>query len=73
MNRWLATLRLIGIGWYISISIVVGIMAGRWLDGKLDTEPVLMIIGLFTGIFIAFYGVYRVLPRINNNNTKGNS
>ena len=73
MNRWLAALRLIGIGWYISLSIVVGIMAGRWLDGKLDTEPVLMIIGLFTGIFIAFYGVYRVLPRINNNNTKGNS
>jgi len=73
MNRWLTALRLIGIRWYISLSILLGVMAGRWLDEKLDTEPLLMIIGLFTGIFIAFYGVYRVLPRINKNSSKGNS
>lgn len=73
MNRWLAALRLIGIGWYISLSILLGVLAGRWLDERFDTEPILMIIGLFIGIFAAFYGVYRVLPRINKNSSKGNS
>jgi F0F1-type ATP synthase assembly protein I len=73
MNRWLTAIRLIGIGWYISLSIVLGVMAGRWLDEKLNTEPLLMIIGLFIGIFVAFYGVYRVLPRLNKNSSKGNS
>jgi len=73
MNRWLTALRLIGIGWYISLSILLGVMAGRWLDERLNTEPILMIIGLFAGIFAAFYGVYRVLPIINKNSGKGNS
>lgn len=73
MNRWLAALRLIGIGWYISLSILLGVLAGRWLDERLDTEPLLLIIGLFVGIFVAFYGVYRVLPRINRNSSEENS
>jgi F0F1-type ATP synthase assembly protein I len=73
MNRWLAVLRLIGIGWYISLSILLGVLAGRWLDERLDTEPLLLIFGLFIGIFVAFYGVYRVLPRINRNNSEENS
>ena len=73
MNRWLAALRLIGIGWYISLSIVLGVITGRWLDERFDTGPLLMIIGLLTGIFVAFYGVYRVLPRLNKNSNKGNN
>ncbi len=73
MDRWLTALRLVGIGWYISLSILLGVIGGRWLDERLETEPLLMIIGLFIGIFVAFYGVYRVLPRINKNSSKGNS
>ena len=73
MNRWLTAFRLIGIGWYVSLSIVIGVLTGRWLDERFDSEPLLMIIGLFAGIFVAFYGVYRVLPRLNKNSNKGNS
>ena len=72
MNRWLAALRLIGVGWYVSVSILLGVLAGRWLDGKLNTEPLLVIIGLLMGIFIAFYGVYRMLPGITNRRDEGN-
>ena len=46
MRRWAAGLRLIGVGWFIGGSIVLGLVAGRWLDSKLNTEPVFIILGL---------------------------
>jgi len=60
MGRWRAALRLVGVGWYIAICIILGVVFGRWLDSKLDTS-LLWIAGLIFGIFIAFYGVYRML------------
>jgi len=63
MNRWRTGLQFIGIGWYISLTILGGILLGRWLDSKLGTEPLLLIAGLFLGLIIAFYGAYRMMPR----------
>lgn len=74
MNRWLAALKLVGVGWYISLCILLGILAGRWLDSKFNTEPLLVIVGLILGLTIAFYGVYRMLlPGIRTKQDKGNS
>ncbi len=71
MLRWQAALRLIGVGWYIGISILLGIFGGRWLDGKFDTEPLFMIVGLVLGAVVAVYGVYRMLlPLISNRQNK---
>ena len=53
MGRWNAALRLIGVGFYIGGSIVLGVVAGRWLDSKLNTEPILVIVGLVFGLFMA--------------------
>jgi len=66
MGRWRAALRLVGVGWYVAACIVLGIVAGHWLDSKLDTS-LLWIIGLIFGIFIAFYGVYRMLLPFTGN------
>lgn len=74
MGRWRAALRFIGVGFYIGGSIVLGVVAGRWLDSKLNTEPILVIVGLVFGLFMAFYGVYRMLlPLIGNKREKGDS
>ena len=73
MNRWLAALKLVGVGWYISVCILLGVLAGRWLDGKLNSEPLWLIIGLLLGVIVAFYGVYRMLPGVTNRRNKGNS
>jgi len=67
MKRWEAAFRLIGVGWYVALCILMGVAGGRWLDEKLNTKPpFLVIVGLILGIIIAFYGVYRmILPNIN--------
>ncbi len=48
-------------GWFIGISILLGVLGGLWLDSKFGTEPILVIVGLIFGLVVAFYGVYRML------------
>ena len=74
MVRWVAALRLTGVGFFIGGSIVLGVFAGLWLDSRLNTSPILVIVGLFLGIAIAFYGVYQMLlPLISKKQDKENS
>ena len=72
MSRWERALRLLGVGWYVGICIVLGVWGGLWLDEKLNTKPVLVIVGLVLGVITAFYGVYRmILPNIAGKQDKG--
>jgi ATP synthase protein I len=71
MVRWVAALRLIGVGFFIGGCIAGGVLAGWWLGGK---KPLFMIVGLILGLIIAAYGVYRMLlPFIGKKQDKGNS
>lgn len=68
----IAALRLIGVGFFIGSSIVLGVVVGRWFDIRLNTSPVLAIVGLLLGITVAFYGVYRMLlPLIGSKRNEG--
>jgi len=74
MGKRVAALRLVGGGFFIGGSIVLGVVVGLWLDSKLNTEPILVIVGLILGIIVAFYGVYRMLlPFIGIKRDRGNS
>ncbi len=67
MKRWEAALRLVGVGWYIGICIVLGVWGGIKLDEKFHTTPILVIVGLILGVVVAIYGVYQMLlPLIKN-------
>jgi len=73
MRRWVAALRLVGVGFFIGGSIVLGVVAGLWLDNKFTSGPTWVIVGLFLGLAIAFYGVYRMLlPLMRNKGDKEN-
>jgi len=61
MNKWVEALRLVGVGFFVGVSIVLGVAVGLWLDSKLDTSPALVITGLILGVVVAFYGVYQML------------
>ena len=54
-------LRLVGIGWYVALCIVLGAGGGVWLDRRFDLSPVLTLLGLFLGLGLAFYGGYLML------------
>lgn len=72
MEKWVAALRLVGVGFFIGLSILGGVAGGLWLDSKLNTSPVLVIIGLLLGIAVAFYGVYQMLlPLLGGKRDKG--
>ena len=73
VSKWAVVLRFTGIGWYIGLCIALGAVGGIWLDGKFATEPWLTIIGLIAGVFVAFFGMYRMLePAIKESNSKEN-
>jgi ATP synthase protein I len=61
MNRWAAAFRLTGIGFYIAACILIGIFVGLWLDSKLHTTPLFILLGLVLGLGLAVFGVYRMI------------
>ncbi len=73
MSRWVAALRLTGVGFFIAACILLGTFAGLWLDGKLDTKPLFMIGGLVVGLVVAVYGVYQMIrPLMSDKQDKEN-
>jgi F0F1-type ATP synthase assembly protein I len=50
-----------GIGLQFAASIVLFVFAGQWLDRRLGTGPVFLILGVFVGAGGAFYSMYRKL------------
>ncbi len=71
MGRWVAALRLTGVGFFIGICIILGIFGGLWLDNRLNTKPTFLLVGMVLGIVIAGFGVYQMLqPFLNNKRDK---
>ena len=74
MQKWQPALLVLGIGWLVAIAIIGGVLVGHWLDGKLGTSPVFLIIGISLGVAVAVYGVYTTIkPFFDNNHDKGDS
>jgi ATP synthase protein I len=67
---WLPALSFIGVGFYIAGAVILGILGGHWLDGKLDSAPIFLIIGLIIGLAAAVLGVYNMLKPFIENNKK---
>jgi len=50
-----------GMGFQFAISILLFLLAGQWIDRKLGTEPLFLIMFVFTGAGASFYSIYRKL------------
>jgi F0F1-type ATP synthase assembly protein I len=46
----------LGLAWALSVLLFLGI--GAWLDSKLGTRPILLILGAFVGAGAGFYSLY---------------
>ena len=79
MPPWVVTaLRLTGLGWFVAVCIVLGILGGLWLGKVTGQVALLVLVGTVLGSVVAFYGVYRmILPAVygsnNPNRTTGRS
>jgi len=51
-------------------STVIGLLGGRWLDGKLGTEPWLSIVGLILGVVAGFRSLYQTAKSENRKLTE---
>ena len=72
MNLWVLAVRLTGLGWYVALCIVFGVVGGLALDGLLETKPLFMMLGILLGSVVAFWGLYKMVqPLMNAAATQG--
>jgi F0F1-type ATP synthase assembly protein I len=50
-----------GLGVQFVLAILLFLYAGRWLDSRLHTRPLFIVIGMFVGAGTGFYVMYRGL------------
>ena len=74
MNWWVLALRLAGLGWYVALCIVGGILGGFALDKAIGATPLFTLVGVVLGSIIAFWGLYRmVYPLLYGNSRRGSA
>ncbi len=50
-----------GLGLQFVLSLLLFLYLGKWVDTKLGTSPLFLILGVFAGASAAFYSMYRSL------------
>lgn len=53
----------LNLSWTMLFSLLLPLLAGIWLDNRLDTMPILTLIGALLGILAATVGVARMAVR----------
>lgn len=61
MSWWVVALRLTGLGWYIALCVVAGIVLGILADRLTGLSPLFAIVGVVLGSIVAFWGVYKMI------------
>lgn len=57
------SLRMSSVGLELAISVLLGMFGGRWLDGRLGSEPWLMLVGICLGFAAGLRGILRAMDR----------
>lgn len=60
-------MRYAGLGIQLAVTLVISVLAGRWVDGKLGTGGIFTIIAAFLGFGGAMYSMIRQLNRPDGN------
>jgi ATP synthase protein I len=51
------------IGILLTVTILVGVLGGYWVDGRLGTLPIFALTGFFVGLTAGGVAVYRLITR----------
>jgi ATP synthase protein I len=55
---------LLGIGTSLAITVLLGVLAGRWVDSRWSTEPLFTLLGAGLGIVAALTGFVRTVTKL---------
>ena len=69
---WLMALKLTGLGWYVALCILAGVILGIWIDRIYNTTPIVTVVGTVLGSTLAFWGLYRMVVPIFYGSSKQN-
>lgn len=71
-KSWIKYLRYLNLALSFGISMVLtillGVYGGDWLDRRLGTSPVFLLLGIFLGIGAGFYNLWSELSKLNEVN-----
>ena len=51
-------------GLTLAVTVLAGFFAGRWVDGKLGTTPLFLLIGIFWGLAGSFYSLFLQVKKL---------
>ncbi len=51
---------------YLAGSILIGVFLGRWIDSKVGTSPLFLIIGVVLGFGLGMYGTIRLVQQFDS-------
>jgi len=63
MKKWEALSEGLQLSWVLLFSLLIPLLGGIWLDKRLDTTPLFILIGMALGILAATVGVARLVMR----------
>jgi F0F1-type ATP synthase assembly protein I len=66
MSWYVLALRLTGLGWYVALCIVFGVVGGLGLDKLVGTVPLFTLLGTLLGSVVAFWGLYKMVQPLMN-------
>lgn len=73
-NRWIKQIRYINLalsfGITMTLTILLAIYGGLWLDRRLGSTPLFLILGILLGVGAAFYSLLREILKLNEQNKK---
>jgi F0F1-type ATP synthase assembly protein I len=52
---------LLGLGTTLAVTVLAGLAGGYWLDGRLGTRPVFLLLGSVLGLAAALYHFFRTV------------
>ena len=55
---------MVGVGWFVALTIAGGAIGGLALDSWLGTSPILTIVGILVGLAVAVTGMYRMIVAV---------
>lgn len=64
MGKWPYWAEFFQLGWVVALSLLIPLLVGLWLDRRMGTMPLFLIIGMLVGTLSATVGTVRMAMRM---------